>query len=452
MNNPPELYGKPVEVLGTGEHSWLSLEPTPEKADGKVYLPRFQRSLPCGTFVVLQEENAIGRIIGSTYCNVRINVFRFLHDCDHSRYWGFDYSQRPARSTDMNLRNIKGIFQTNELATIGYDDIEDIAFVFKPSLLKRMPFHTQGINNLFSLHCRMGGGVIPVEHCLPFHSSYGNLTTENSIECFPSLIWNHIEEVRVHLMKSLCRTGQRQGQGLVRAYESMFCSPYFIKYLQTRTTELQEWHQIPDRKVKRRKVEAALSRRTVSQVFKGCQLIRFETEAQLHVFCELFGENSIAGSRKRFPKVGTGKLVLKENDCLNVINGVPEADHQEVFSLTTSQPGIDLIFDGRKLYARVRYRSYIYNRDDLEVEEEELDDGPISAMIIALIHSSVNRDIEPPTYGGPTVGTTFSRGESIFEVEVINNGIAVCVDIDNFTSRREYTIEEISLFLAADRA
>ena len=148
----------------------------------------------------------------STSSQGNANVFRFMHNC-HEKYW--PKGDRPKRTMDKNLNNIPEIFQTNEVVAVTADEVHDLAFVFSEDVMRNLPFHAQGMSNLFMLRHRIGG-IIPEGHCRPFHSSYKIESSKFQIQCFPSLVWNSLKRLRIDLLKPLSRRGQAQG-GLVRA-------------------------------------------------------------------------------------------------------------------------------------------------------------------------------------------------------------------------------------------
>jgi hypothetical protein len=353
MNPLPEMMATPVL-----EPSFLVLN--------QHHIAHYRAYLPVGTFVVLQDELGVWRIVKFSDGLIVVNHFIPMRSAPLS-------VRRTIRQcTDVSIRHMTEVIQTEKLSSIEPESVVDIAFVFKEEEVRggERGF-CQGMTNAFILRYK-----IVVEdkqdvlqtvldcHCLPFPSDYLEYRLLLSA-CFPSGIWRHVSAIQEELSRVLGRTAEA-AQGIFtkklikismdqsmwtylcfKALDGGCCCPH--------TVNMSVFKRVTKPGMDLAKFVAR----------HECKLLRFETQSDLKVLCSIFGESTIMNVRAKMPprpkpNQPMNDRELNENDIINVING--EVQREDPFLRHTNRDGLDFVYDFKsgKASMYVRYTMYVY--------------------------------------------------------------------------------------------
>jgi hypothetical protein len=168
------------------------------------YCPMVMADLSAGTFVLVSSGvvDEVCCIVdcweapnGAGESTMKVNVFREV---------GNNFRLENVREvTDPTLRFVPEVVQTLELRSISPNEIKDIAFIFKTSVLLESPqYHVvQGILNVFQLRYRSDSSMIAEKKCLPFPSCLDTFIWYP--DCYSSRIWNVLKLIRDEMNQQL---------------------------------------------------------------------------------------------------------------------------------------------------------------------------------------------------------------------------------------------------------
>ena len=347
---------------------WSSTKPA--VTDAPVYCESIRAYLSPGSFVIIerisdhegefQGKQQVGCIINSIddFGNKRrsspmlkINLFRILQDCE--------YDDLHIRKTqDLRIRDVQEIVQTFNCINLHPKAVVSLAFVFSLKELEdNEAIGCQGMDSLFLLRFRNQSEPVNPNWCLPFPSRYATFQRQLP-DCYPSRIWNSLKVIRSEISRLLGRYSEKQG--------------LFDSVRSKVTINKETWEYLLQ------KVQMVIStpRKTITSSVKRLLLpgltlksvrvqshstmIRFETQADLHILSSVLGQQIITEVRKRRPALNRPEM-LHLNDAINIVVGASERKKEAFREHGCKEDGIDFIFDGKTdLKICIRYRRYQY--------------------------------------------------------------------------------------------
>lgn len=274
------------------------------------------------------------------------------------------------------------IVQVDEHCWISSLAICDLSFVFKDEDVSSGVFDDcRGMHNFFVLKHRItqGGTVsaIPQHACPPFP---GCIEGFHEYWCIDQckLIYNNIRQIRVDMQRILCRVAQSQGDFSARTIKLQLpsCCWFYIKNAMARRGIESML------RVKNSQPRTILSWGLSYQSHRHTghlDVLRFDTQAKLVAFRDVFGHTSGFGVRKKRPKYSDGRSLLCINDVINVVScdsdetqqpqetdaGGSSSKSWQPFRNGVMQDGIDLAYDVEDgvLQVVVRYHKVVVNLD-----------------------------------------------------------------------------------------
>jgi hypothetical protein len=290
-----------------------------------------------GTFVEYQSKSksiAVGQVVGTLGSAIQIR-----------RYSPGRNANNIAIVTGFGA-NLPEIIQesADDITVIEDTDLEEFAFVFKPSELETRACWLQGITNSYICRQDHSGG-----HAV--FQSFPHIFPRSTSE----VLFDDLEAVRDDISKKLNRIAEKQGERMKLFFRSR-CSDYFFDYL--------VWRMCVE-------VHACTSKRSHLRVVYPMSLVKYsiidnerimriQSQQQMEVFKAIFGSNALVGSRAKPPKVGQKPVIICGKDTCNHI--IPVEEDGTVLALgfvqrpSSSQPGVDLIYNDHGVFSvRLRY-------------------------------------------------------------------------------------------------
>jgi hypothetical protein len=325
--------------------------------DGPKYIPSVLGYYYPGTFVRLS-RGLIGLFVcalpevGSTTIQVEV-----LRPFDEAEYL-FKIARNPI--DDPNLVDVQEVVRSGVHKNVDVGEVEDIVFVFHLMKVTRDFPHVfiQGMQNVYLCRFNSEGHHVDPEHVASFPSEDARYIAYQ-IQCPNKDIWYAIVAMQGELRRLLGRISEKQGlfsknKGCLRI------SPMAWNYMK------RQCHgKIATREGTRYSYKRILENGlTLSSVkcTSPTSMLRFETTEEISVFTSIFGNTAVVDVRKRRPRKGEKKEIIR-NDSINIVVGAVE--REEPFTKRTSKDGIDFTYDGDELAINVRYSLYILQRNRL---------------------------------------------------------------------------------------
>jgi hypothetical protein len=318
---------------------------------------------------------------------VKVNLFKFISSFGEG---SFPIADEGDTMTCTRDNGWKIVVQVDEYCWILSLAICDLSFVFMYDDVTSGLFDDcRGMYNFFVLKHRVAQNgrcvsAVPRDACPPFPGCIEGFHKNWCIDhC--KLIFNNIRQIRMDMQRILCRVAQSQGDFCSRTVKAQLpsCTWFFIKNAMAR-------HGIESTSgVKNIQPRVLLSWGLSYQSLRHTghlDILRFDTEAKLVAFRELFGHTSGFGVRKKRPKYSDGRSLLYINDVINVVSCTnlnkrqqpPGTGGQDVGISTSDgscwrsfrngmmQDGIDLAYDGEDgiLQVVIRYHKVVVTADE----------------------------------------------------------------------------------------
>lgn len=309
---------------------------------------------------------------------LKVNMFR-----DHSLISDrlFAGHRDTLSKTAIDKSKWQRLVQLCEYEWIPSTAVVGLSFVF-PEADGELVSHTfddcRGMFNVYLLKHRIDSAghisCIPHDSCPPFPScleSYRKLWSVDHCQ----MIFNGIRQIRQDIQHSLCRVAQSQGDFAVKKTKLLLpsCCWFYIK------SSLATEHgirSVPTVTYSQPKSVLSWGLTLHSSPYVGTlDVIRFDTQAKMDAFRQLFGIMAGFGVRKRRPKYCDGKALLSLNDVLNVISPLSQPEDEYVseshrpFKLFgATDDGIDLAYDSAEgiLQIILRYRKMVVTNASLD--------------------------------------------------------------------------------------
>ena len=284
----------------------------PHYGDPPVYIQQLRAYLSIGTFIVSKspEESAsdppfLGQILESlTISQVRVRVYPLLDT--------MTWSSQIARITTGEAAGVQEVVQSGGFRTISLQEIQEIAFVFTESAIKKKGIILQGMGNGYV--CRMNdrkeelepGSIHSFPSLLPQHIQLLDI-------CYAARVFEGIESLRDLMYSKLNSESERQGDIQCRTSLKLNFPPEAWAYLLRRVGGVVNCSDSFSKSIRPRLVGGLVS--YSYRIERIGSLIRFATEAEMASLRNVLGSLSICGKRQRRAKLGTTRY-LKENDDL----------------------------------------------------------------------------------------------------------------------------------------
>jgi hypothetical protein len=338
---------------------WSKLEPN---FGYKLFYSKSMKAhLHSGTFVVLKDGNALGRIIDCVgEEKAEVNIFARLAD-------GFKSSDHsPVIPSESHLCYLPMVVQTTTMETVYSADSMELAWVFKLTDLRddnsAFYFNCQGMDAAFLLDSRFeenkGNYSIPYNECLPFPSSYGK-HLEHFDDSYAHSTWRDLMTVKNAVAKVLARASISLDKYFNDKGNVCNVNASSWEYLKRKTADTVTDVPLASRNRVFRLTTNGLDLKR-KQMQLPVQLLRFETHSELNGLCHVLGETTLATQRKR---AKTARLEI--NDAVNYVKGSEAAETPVQIRPTDGRHGIDLEYDKKlgEIVAKVRYGRYLFKVD-----------------------------------------------------------------------------------------
>jgi hypothetical protein len=320
----------------------------PRYGDPPIYVKQLRAYLSIGTFIIWKESTShppiIGQISESRAPRVVFRVYPLLDT--------MTWSCQVARITTGEAAGVQEVVQSSDFCTIGLEEIQEIAFVFTESIIKKTGIILQGMGNGFV--CRMTTLKAELEPGSIY--SFPSLLQEHKLlldTCYAARVFEGIESLRDLMYSKLNTESERQGDLHCRTSLKLNFAPEAWAYLLRRVGSAVTCSDYFSKSIRPRLVGGLVS--YSYRIERIGSFIRFSTEAQMSCLRNVLGSLSICGKRQRRAKLGTNRY-LQENDDLNVITPSAEVDERR----RTNQEGIDFVFNNVELAVYFRYHRYQY--------------------------------------------------------------------------------------------
>jgi hypothetical protein len=382
----------------------------PHYGDPPVYIRQLRAYLSIGTFIILSDPPVLGQIFDSpTTSQVRVRIYPLLDT--------MPWSGQVARITTGEAAGVQEVVQSSEFRTISLQEVQEIAFVFTDSAIKKTGVILQGMGNGYV--CRMNHGKAELEPGSIY--SFPSLLLEHKQlldTCYAARVFEGIESLRDLMYSKLNSESERQGDVHCRTSLKLIFAPEAWAYLLRRVRSVVNCSDSFSKSIRPRLVGGLVS--YSYRIERIGSWIRFATEAQMASLRNVLGSLTMCGKRQRRAKLGT-KRFLQENDDLNVIAAATESDERR----RTDQEGIDFVFNNVELAVYFRYHRYQYTTN-LQGEPVHLEARYLNQVLNRpQVHESDGDEDNTITQGA-----LFEWGRRLFKVlEVKENGrvSAICL-------------------------
>ena len=221
--------------------------------------------------------------------------------------------------------------------------------------------------------------IVPRHACPPFA---GCMDGFRALYCMDQckVIFNSTRQIRQDIQRILCRVAQSQGDFATNKVKLQLpsCSWFFIE-------NTMALHGIESNsRIKYSHPRTMLSWGLCYNSLRhtgSLDVLRFDTQAKMAAFRDLFGQTCGYGVRKKRPRYSEGRSLLNFNDVINVITCTHSYEQREAdFSTASSgenwrsfqrsagrmRDGIDLAYDADDgvLQVVIRYHKMVVVRDE----------------------------------------------------------------------------------------
>jgi hypothetical protein len=316
---------------------------------------------------------------------VKVNLFKYISSFEG----GSAIAEENNDNTTSSCNNgWQIVVQADEYCWILSLAICNLSFVFIEEDVSSGLFDDcRGMYNFFVVKHRVAQdgcvSAVPRDACPPFPGCIEGFHKNWCIDhC--KLIFNNIRQIRMDMQRILCRVAQSQGDFSTCTVKVQLpsCSWFFIKNAMAR-------HGIESTSgVRNSQPRTILSWGLCYQSLRHTahlDVLRFDTEAKMVAFRELFGHTCGFGVRKKRPKYSDGRELLCINDVVNVVSCTsnlnerqrPQKTGEDVGNSTSDanwrsfrngvmQDGIDLAYDvdDGVLQVVIRYHKVVVTMDE----------------------------------------------------------------------------------------
>lgn len=295
----------------------------------------------------------VGDELGKNKTNAMVRLYPRFQNCESIR-------TKRNLNVDSATQHIPEVVESDVTELIDPSSILSLCFVYTAKSLNEELFACQGMSNLFLIRYDTAGGDV-----CNFKSFASEYDLFKKAICTTCRIWKDLQRVQGTMRRILSSTRQAQGtytRKSIKVHVSPECWRYIlhvsknIKNIDCPVVKTLDVH------VMLFSVGTGLEARSTSLKI-GAEKVCWESDSDMSILVELFGEGCLFGIRKKRPKVSNSPAYLYTHDEINYVAGCANRADILPDRRRKIRTGIDMTYSSydNSLRVTIRYQKYVFD-------------------------------------------------------------------------------------------